>query len=173
MILDMGPMLRGEVDTLAVDYMLSPEPLAGITFTEDAHVVGKVTDTGGYMRLVLEADMPYKTVCARCLDTVEGVYTVSFERTVADENALTQEQIDDNVDEYIIIREGKLDIDEQLVEEMILSFPTKFLCDEECPGLCPKCGKQLKHGACGCSTREIDPRLAVLAQLLEESGDEE
>ena len=48
MILDMGPMLRGEVDTLAVDYMVKPEPLAGVEFTEDAHVVGQVTDTGGY-----------------------------------------------------------------------------------------------------------------------------
>ena len=172
MILDMGPMLRGEVDTLPVDYMLKPEPLQGIEFTADAHVVGKVTDTGGYMRLVLEADMPYATICARCLDRVEGVYTVCFERTVAEEKSLTEEQIEDNVDEYIIIRDGQLDIDEQLVEEMILSFPTKFLCDEECPGLCPKCGKQLKSGKCGCNTKEIDPRLAVLAKLLEESGDE-
>ena len=108
MILDMGPMLRGEVDTIPVDYMLRPEPLQGIEFTADAHVVGKVTDTGGYMRLVLEADMPYKTICARCLDDVTGVYTVCFERTVAEERSLTQEQIDDNVDEYIIVRDGKL-----------------------------------------------------------------
>ena len=171
MILDMGPMLRGEVDTLDVDYTIQPEPCAGVEFTAEAHVVGSVTDTGGYMRLVLEADMPYKTICARCLDDVTGIYTVCFERTVAEERSLTQEQIDDNVDEYIIIRDGKLDIDEQLVEEMILSFPTKFLCNEDCPGLCPKCGKQLKHGACGCNTREIDPRLAVLAKLLEESDD--
>ena len=171
MILDMGPMLRGEVDTLAVDYMVKPEPLSGVEFTQDAHVVGQVTDTGGSMRLYLEADMPYSTICARCLDKVEGVYTVCFERTVAEEQSLSQEQIDDNVDEYIIVREGKLDIDEQLVEEMILSFPTKFVCSDDCPGLCPKCGAQLKKGACGCKTKEIDPRLAVLAKLLEESDD--
>ncbi len=172
MILDMGPMLRGEVDTLAVDYLVKPEPCAGVEFTRDAHVVGKVTDTGGYMRLVLEAEMPYKTACARCLDEVTGTYTVSFERTVADENTLTEQQIEDNVDEYIIIKDGRLDIDEQLVEEMILSFPTKFVCSEDCPGLCPKCGKQLKYGACGCKTREVDPRLAVLAQLLEQDDGE-
>lgn len=172
MILDMGPMLRGEVDTLAVDYLIKPEPCAGVEFVSDAHVFGQVTDSGGYMRLTLEAQMPYKTACARCLDTVLGTYTVCFERTVADERTMTQEQIDENVDEYIIIRDGQLDIDEQLVEEMILSFPTKFVCDQACPGLCPKCGKQLKYGACGCNTREIDPRLAVLAKLLEENDGE-
>ena len=91
-------MLRGEVDTIPVDYMLRPEPLQGIEFTADAHVVGKVTDTGGYMRLVLRADMPYATICARCLDRVEGVYTVCFERTVAEEKSLTEEQIEEAMD---------------------------------------------------------------------------
>ena len=32
--------------------------------------------------------------------------------------------------------------------------------------ICPKCGKNLNEGACGCDTREIDPRLAKLAELL-------
>ena len=27
---------------------------------------------------------------------------------------------------------------------------------------CPKCGKPLREGDCGCPKKEIDPRLAVL-----------
>ena len=57
-------------------------------------------------------------------------------------------------------------IDEQLAEALLLDFPRKILCSEDCPGLCPKCGKSLKGGDCGCPKKEIDPRLAVLAQLL-------
>ena len=30
---------------------------------------------------------------------------------------------------------------------------------------CPKCGKPLREGSCGCPTKEIDPRWAVLASL--------
>ena len=74
---------------------------------------------------------------------------------------------EDNIDEYVIVENGKLDIDEQLTEALLLDFPRKILCDENCPGLCPKCGKSLKSGDCGCPKKEIDPRLAILATLLD------
>ena len=55
---------------------------------------------------------------------------------------------------------------------IILAFPMRLLCDEDCPGLCPKCGKPKREGECGCPTREIDPRLAVLATLLQDEEKE-
>ena len=33
-------------------------------------------------------------------------------------------------------------------------------------GLCPKCGKNLNTGDCGCDKRDIDPRLEALKSLL-------
>ena len=42
----------------------------------------------------------------------------------------------------------------------------RVLCSEDCKGLCPKCGRDLNEGECGCDLKEPDPRLAVLAQLL-------
>ena len=48
----------------------------------------------------------------------------------------------------------------------ILDMETKFLCKEDCKGLCPSCGKNLNLGPCGCR-KEIDPRFAVLEQLLD------
>ena len=32
--------------------------------------------------------------------------------------------------------------------------------------ICPKCGKNLNEGKCGCPEKEIDPRLSALADLL-------
>ena len=168
MTLDMRPMLRGEVSRISVDYMLTPETLDGVTFTGDAHVVGEITNEAGYMRLVLEATLSYEGECARCLSEVKDVFVMQFERTVADEGTLTDEQLEDNVDEYVIIQNGELDLDEELREALILSFPMRLLCEEDCPGLCPKCGKPKREGECGCPTREIDPRLAVLATLLQD-----
>ena len=40
------------------------------------------------------------------------------------------------------------------------------LCSEDCKGLCPRCGADLNLGPCSCK-KEVDPRLAVLAKLLE------
>lgn len=167
MILDMGPILRGEQARIDFQYPLSPIPLDRITFKGDAQVTGYVTDSAGYMRLFAEATLAYSAECDRCLAPVEGEYTLQFERTVADEGTLTDEQLEDNIDEYVVIENARLDIDEQLTEALLLEFPRKILCSEDCAGLCPKCGKMLKYGACSCPTKEIDPRLAVLAQLLD------
>lgn len=172
MTLDMGPMLRGETDRIKIDYMLKPESVKGAEFTDDAHVTGEITDDGGYMQMKLEATLPFRTVCARCLSPVEDEFRMEFVRTVADEGTLTDEQLEDNVDEYVVIQHGKLDVDEELREDLILEFPMRILCSEDCPGLCPKCGKPLKDGDCGCPTVEIDPRLAVLKNWKPGSDDE-
>ena len=173
MILDMRPMLRGEVDHIHIDYLLTPELPQGAEFDGDAHVVGDVTDEAGYMHLLLSVSVSYRTECARCLEPVSGDFTVQFERTVAAEGTLTEEQLEENVDEYAVIKDGRLDLDEEIREELLLSFPMRFLCREDCPGLCPKCGKPRRDGDCGCPTREIDPRLAVLKQLLDKNEEDD
>ncbi len=48
----------------------------------------------------------------------------------------------------------------------------KPLCKEDCKGLCPTCGKDLNEGPCGCK-KELDPRLAVLAKLLDKKDSQE
>ena len=51
--------------------------------------------------------------------------------------------------------------------DLLLALPTKHLCREDCRGLCPRCGKNLNEGLCGCREDKVDPRLAVLAQLMD------
>ena len=169
MILDMRPMLRGEVSRIDIDFSLTPDLPDGAEFAGDARVIGSVTDQAGYMRLELTASVPYRAECARCLDEVEGTYSVTLERTVAAKENLTESQIEENVDEYAIIEDHVLNLGELVGEELLLSFPMRFLCSPDCPGLCPKCGKPRRLGDCGCSTKEIDPRLAVLKTLLDKN----
>ncbi|MEE0776702.1 MAG: DUF177 domain-containing protein, partial [Bacillota bacterium] len=42
-------------------------------------------------------------------------------------------------------------------------------CREDCKGLCPSCGQNLNNKECSCDKSPIDPRLAVLADLLKEN----
>lgn len=169
MVLNMGPILRGEINRMEINYELTPEPVLDVVFPENAKVSGYITDDAGYMRLHLTADLPYRGSCARCLEAVEGVFSLDFERTVAAEGTITEEQLEENEDSYVMIRDGKLDVDEALREELLMCFPMRLLCSEDCPGLCPKCGKPKKLGDCGCSEKEIDPRLAVLKNWLDKS----
>ncbi len=171
MVIDVGPLLRGEVKKIDIDYMLTPEPLWGIEFEDDAHVCGRLTDNAGYMRLVLRAELKYHGECARCLAPINGVFSLDFERTVTTEGVLSEAQLDDGEDEYVVIHGSSLDVDEPLCEELVLAFPTKLLCSEDCPGLCPKCGKPRREGKCSCPEKEIDPRLAILATLFDKDSD--
>jgi len=173
MVLDMRPMLRGETDRIALDFSLTPSPIDGVTVNGDARVVGEVTDQAGYMHLELTATVAFDAECARCLELVHDVFSVTLERTVATGESLSEKQLEENVDEYAVIEDGHLDLDELVREELLLSFPMRILCNSACEGLCPKCGKPRRLGDCGCRTREIDPRLAVLQSLLDQDEDPE
>ena len=166
MTIDVKPLLRGEVNCIKLDYTL-PVELENVKF-EEARVVGEIIDRAGYMRLALKLSVAYTAECARCLDEVRGIFEEDFERTVVTKGSVSEEQLDEDIDEYAVLNDnGELNVDDEVVETIVLAFPKKLLCDEDCPGLCPKCGKHKKDGDCGCVTKEIDPRLAILQKLLD------
>ena len=172
MVLNMGPLLRGEITRMDIQYELTPEPVMDVTFPTDASVKGSITDDGGYMRLMLRATLPYKGTCARCLDEVSGEFVLDFVRTVAAEGSITEEKLAEMDDAYVMIRDGKLDVDEALREELLMCFPMRLLCSEDCEGLCDKCGRPRRLGDCGCAAKEIDPRLAILQKWVDKSKKE-
>ncbi len=174
MKLDLRAMLAGDCRTLAIDYTLMPETdpddqrsnLWGVRFLSPMGVTGEIVNTAGYMRMCLNLSLDYTAPCARCLKDVDGRFTYTLEKTVAPRNLLDGLG-EDALDDYAIIEDGFLDMDEQLLELLELEFPTRVLCREDCKGLCDKCGKDLNDGPCDCK-EELDPRLAPLAQMLAE-----
>ena len=121
MNLDLRPLLKGETARMGVDIFIEPEAPAGVELTDRAHLVGEVTNRGGYMRLAATATVPYRGACARCLDPVSGVFSIPFERTVVTEGTLTEEQLEEDVDVYLVLNDGMLDADDAVREALILS----------------------------------------------------
>ena len=180
MKLDLRPLLAEDIRVLSVDFLLTPPDevagsvgaLYGVAFPHPLHVYGEITNTAGYMQMMLSASIPYVVPCARCLEEVTGTFSFRFEKTVAPANLLTN-VAEEDTDDYVIVRDGFLDVDEELLEMLELDFPSKILCREDCAGLCSRCGKNLNHGVCDCPTKQLDPRLAPLAKLLERYRDED
>ena len=56
----------------------------------------------------------------------------------------------------------RLDVDLMVLEQIELALPMKFICREDCRGLCPSCGADLNEGSCSCKVDTTDSRLAVL-----------
>ncbi len=153
-------------DPAAVDCgVILPEDMA---ITEPVRVAGVVKDMNNCMSLSCRVKVNYRTVCDRCLDDIDGVLEFDVEKTVSIEAAPEGFEDDPIYDEVVFVNESSLDIDPALTEEIALKLPTYHLCSEDCPGLCPKCGKKLVPGGCECKNeKEIDPRLKILQKLLD------
>ena len=174
MKLDLRPLLAGD-RLLEFEYELQldtdPEDTAsflyGVDFPSPMKVKGDITNTAGYMKMSLTASLDYSAKCARCLTEVNGSFAFDLEKTVAPREILSDLD-EDRLDDYAIIEDGFLDMDEMLREQLEMEFPLRFLCKEDCKGLCSKCGKNLNEGECDCAKGDIDPRLAPLQKLLDQ-----
>ncbi|PKM62010.1 MAG: nucleic acid-binding protein, partial [Firmicutes bacterium HGW-Firmicutes-21] len=85
------------------------------------------------------------------------------------ENKLTDKLENEDNDEFILVENGLFDVSEFVQGSITLELPSRFMCSEDCKGLCPKCGHNLNESLCSCDKREIDPRLAILSEYF---GDE-
>ncbi len=128
------------------------------SYKGDLHAVGKVFNEAGILTLegVLSAEMT--CVCDRCGKEFDSVKVMDISARISDGES------DDP--EAFVLDGDKLDLDEVLSTIFLLDMETKFLCREDCKGLCSRCGADLNLGPCNCK-KQIDPRLAVLEQLLD------
>ena len=120
---------------------------------------GRVFNEAGVLRLEGTLTAPMTCLCDRCGAEFDSV-------KVTDLDAVLVGSESEDHPEYFVLDGFELDLDELLSTCLILDMETKFLCREDCKGLCPRCGRNLNLGPCSCR-KESDPRFAVLEQLLD------
>ena len=122
---------------------------------------GTVRNTAGVLMMTGDISAHLNAVCDRCA----GEYEEDIELPL-DVVLVTELADEDHEDERTFPLDGNnADLDEIIRTVFILNMDTKFLCSEDCKGLCFRCGKNLNLGPCDCK-KEIDPRFAALQQLL-------
>ena len=145
---------RFELDLSDVDF-------GGLYPAQDPVVVtGDVRNTAGMLLLQFTASTTLKSVCDRCLKHFDNP------KSVQGEYVLAERVENEDSDEIIVLKDGCVDVGELARTAFILEMDAKTLCSEDCKGICPGCGVDLNQGSCTCK-KEVDPRLAVLAKLLE------
>lgn len=164
MRVDMTPILNGKTDLIKFSFEWdgASELFPQLTFEKSILVVGDVLNRSGYMQLKLNAESEYSTECARCLEKIRRGFSFNLEKSVALKSEVNEED-----DDTVIISDLAIELDELVEELLFLELPSRDICSEDCRGLCPKCGKNLNHESCGCTTKEVDPRLAVLKKFLD------
>ena len=121
---------------------------------------GSIRNSAGVLKFEADVDAVLICTCARCLKDFDYPVSLHIE-------TILKEQEEDEDDPDIYLLEGDFaDVDEIISTDFILNMDQRFLCSEDCQGLCEKCGADLNDGPCSCKL-DTDPRLAVLGQLLE------
>lgn len=99
--------------------------------------------------------------CDRCLKAVE--VPIHFEMK---EN-ISAEEIEHptDTDELRFMEGYYLNTEKLIGNEILINWPMKVLCKDDCKGICKQCGKDLNLGECGCDTFIPDPRMAVINDI--------
>ena len=109
-----------------------------------------------------DVDLTVSIPCSRCLEDVPTDIHFSVDK----ELELNGSEVNDEemeVTDYLIGL--NLDIDKLIYGEILVNWPMKVLCKEDCKGICKVCGMNLNKGNCDCQRTELDPRMAAIQDV--------
>ncbi len=129
-----------------------------------AYVDEGIVDIRGKGRVVVEIP------CDRCLDPVPWEFDLDFKIRAAaagPEDESWPEQADDTeeTEELEELDGSMLDVDALIRSEIVIGWPAKILCREDCRGICSVCGQNLNHGTCTCQDTGLDPRMSAIRDV--------
>ena len=132
-----------------------------ITYT-DLEISGEVLNNGAILEVTGQILGEARFVCGRCLEPYLAKVEIPFQEDFKE--GLPESDQEADLSWY---QGDSIDIAETVRERLILDEPFKQVCREECRGLCPVCGKNLNIERCTCTTETVNPKFAILKQLLE------
>lgn len=168
MLIHLGEMLSQEGKTVChkvpftreqISFQMGDFPVLDKTPAEIriAHTGNKVLELEG------TASVTVGIPCDRCLEEVAVSIPVSFKRKI-DMKLSVQERMNE-LDEGSYLLGTDLDVDQLVYLEVLMSWPLKVLCKEDCKGICSQCGKNLNQGPCDCKEEPKDPRMAAISDI--------
>ncbi|MEW6265527.1 MAG: YceD family protein [Thermodesulfobacteriota bacterium] len=142
--------------------------LAGEPLTLAAALEGNLRVEKAGARILIKGRVrcAFQAVCARCLEEfilpVEEEIMVVFTPFTGEP---TQEELEAEALNLEIFTGDEIDLWPFIKEHLVLGWPIKTLCREDCQGLCPVCGRNRNQGQCQCPTQSGHPGLAALKDL--------
>ena len=139
------------------------------TFEEPLAVKGEIYNNGQTLTLDVHVSGRMKTECSRCLKDI----WVDVDYDIEEFLSRSESGGEQPEDEDMIFFEGhEVELDPIVYDRFLMELSGRYLCSEDCKGLCPVCGHDLNEGDCGCDREQIDPRWQALADILAQQKDE-
>ena len=161
-MLDISHALKnpGQVYPLEAEVSLPEMEAMGETLAfENARFVGELLGAGESVSVKGTVRADVIAHCARCLAPVR--YAVE---TPVDETFVRAENASADSDAYPIVG-TEIELMDLVRDAVVLDLPMRFLCKEDCKGLCPKCGANRNEHPCNCLEGDDDNPFAALRDL--------
>ena len=142
------------------DMEFDRESLSGldVTFEGPVHIKGRVENIGGQAEISARVTAKISAGCARCTKEIFKDVDFEFSERVSREAA-------EEEDDVILLTSSVVDVADLALGNFITVSPMKYLCKEDCKGLCPHCAADRNSIDCGCDDDVTDPRFDVLNNL--------
>lgn len=104
--------------------------------------------------------------CSRCTKEYKKDFSAGFDLCYLPQPKWSSEHVEVELkyeEMEVAFYDGiAFDVDLMVLEQIELAMPMKFICREDCKGLCYQCGADLNEGDCVCNRENGDARLSVL-----------
>ena len=119
----------------------------------DCNICGTASSFSGRIEIAMQLDAVVDTKCARCLKPLQLPIKMDVEEVVGEEGVVLEGTI--------------LDVGNIAKNNIVVELPIRFLCKDDCKGICSQCGADLNITECNCKHEQFDERFAVLKKLLD------
>ena len=140
-----------------------PASYNALPFAQQPVISGEAKNRAGVVTLEGTAHVKLASQCDRCAQNFD------YDATVPLEHTLVLSLNNENTDGFVLLDGYRFNPCDLIWEDIVLAMPQKFLCRTDCAGLCHHCGANRNDSPCACKP-EVNPRLAALAHLLEDSS---
>ena len=130
----------------------------------DALLAGRLLGAEETVSIDARLKVNVHAYCARCLEPVERQMDIRVEATFSREPG----------DDEFPITGHTIDGKDAALSELITMLPMRFLCSEDCKGLCPVCGINRNKSLCTCLEGAVRPNpFSALKALLNDQNNKE
>lgn len=126
----------------------------------DVSFDGKLMNTGTYYLLEGKGHAVLKSECDKCLTPLKISITFKMEEKFSE----SEDTLDDD---FWFFQDDVIDLVPAIETNLLINIPIRFLCGEDCKGLCKFCGQNKNIRECGCAEDSYDPRFDVLRDLFQ------
>ena len=167
MIIDISKVVKSinkEVsEEVSIELTSFESRLGDFPILQKSPVVLTITNQENKTLFILGAvDVTLSIPCGRCLEEVPTQICFDIDKKLdINDSVLTDDEMEEN--DYLIGFE--LDVDKLVYAEILVNWPMRVLCKEDCEGICNVCGANLNKGDCGCQRTELDPRMAAIQDI--------